>query len=184
MYLLSIDTDGDTLWTKTYIEWPSSSATSITKVEDSLFIVGGFFYAQDSLVQKGFLMKINSNGEEIWSRTVGPLSGKYKLHDVVLGDGDFYAIGARELSDDNHDLYRARFDFNGNPIIEKTDTDNTEIRDYIGDEVTYIPSLNQVLLGYRCVNEFTFQDDYDLYFSFYTPQSLVWMNNFSTINKH
>ena len=34
VYLLSIDTDGDTLWTKTYIELPSSSATSITKVED------------------------------------------------------------------------------------------------------------------------------------------------------
>ena len=182
VYMLSINAEGDTLWTKTVNDWESSSASSVVKVEDSLFIVAGYFYAQDSSVQKGFLMKINSNGEEIWSRTVGQLTGAYELHDVVLGDGDFYALGARVLSEDNHDLYRGRFDFNGNPIVEKTDIDNTDIRDEIGDEVAYIPGLDQPLLGYRCINEFTFQDDYDVYFSFYTPQSLVWMNNFSTIN--
>ena len=78
------------------------------------------------------LMKINSNGEEIWSRTVGPLTGKYELYDVVLGNGDFYTIGAREINENNHDLYRGRFDFNGNPIVEKTDIDNINIRDEIG----------------------------------------------------
>ena len=182
IYMLSINNGGDTLWTKTLNEWESSSALSVIRVEDSLFVVAGYFYEQDSLVQKGFLMKINSNGEEIWSRTVGPLSGKYALHDVALGDGDFYALGSREINEYNHDLYRARFDFNGNPIVEKTDIDNSEIRDEIGDEIIYMPSLNNTLLGYRSINEFTFQDDYDVYFSFYTPQTLVWMNNFSTIN--
>ncbi len=182
IYLLRINKYGDTLWTKTYNDLGASSATSIIKVQDSLFIVAGFFYAQDSLIQKGFLMKINSNGDEFWSKTVGPLSGKYILNDVVLGDGYFYTVGARELNADNHDLYRARFDFNGNPIVEKTDIDNIEIQDDIGDEIAYIPSLNKTLLGYRCINEYTFQDDYDLYFSFYMPQSLVWMNDFSTIN--
>lgn len=182
VYMLSINSDGDTLWTKTLSEWEASAATSIVNIEDSLFVVAGYFYAQDSLVQKGFLKKINSNGDEIWSKTVGPLTGKYVLHDVALGDGDFYALGARELNENNHDLYRARFDFNGSPIVEKTDVDHTEIRDLIGDEIAYIPGLDQTLLGYRCINEFTFQDDYDLYFSFYTPESLVWMDNFSTVN--
>jgi hypothetical protein len=38
------------------------------------------------------------------------------------------------------------------------------------------------IAGERKINQFTFQDDYDVYFSYYTPNSLVWMNNFSTIN--
>ena len=157
VYLLSVNRYGDTLWTKTLTDWESSSANSIAKIEDSLFIIGGTHYSQDSLIKKGFLMKISSNGDEIWRKTVGPLSGEYVVHDVVLGDGNFYAIGARELNEDNHDLYRACFDFEGNTIIEKTDIDDVYIRDHIGDEIVYIPSLGRTLLGYRSINEFTFQ---------------------------
>ena len=38
------------------------------------------------------------------------------------------------------------------------------------------------ICGDRQINQFTFQDDFDVYLAYYTPNSLIWMNNFSTIN--
>ena len=91
-------------------------------------------------------------------------------------------MGSRKLTEDNHDHYSAVFDFDGNVLIEKTEVDVSEVRNHIGDEICYISNVNMPVTGERKINQFTFQDDYDVYFSYYTPNSLVWMNNFSTIN--
>ncbi len=182
MYMVRMDINGDELWSQTVSSYESAEATSITNVQDSLFIIGGSYYSSDSLINKGFLLKLNMAGDVLWFKTLGNLSGEYTVNDVSLGNDKVYVVGSRILTEDNHDQYSAVFDFDGNVLIEKTEVDDGEVRSHIGDEICYISNVNMPIIGERKINQFTFQDDYDAYFSYYTPNSLVWMNNFSTIN--
>ena len=176
------DVDGNELWSQQLSSFANSSASSITNVQDSLFVVGGSFYSTDSLIQKGFIMKINLNGDVLWQKTVGNLSGAYSVEDVSLGIDKVYVTGYRKLNENDHDKYSAIFDFDGNAIIEKTEVDGAEIRNHIGDEICFVSNVNMPICGDRQINQFTFQDDFDVYLAYYTPNSLIWMNNFSTIN--
>lgn len=182
VYMVRMNADGDTIWTKTILEFGEGTASSIIRVQDSLFIVGGSAYSQDSLIQKGFVMKINMDGDILWQITAGNLSGIYDVEDVSLGANKFYTVGSKELNEDDHDNYMGIFDLDGNTIIEKTEIDVSEIRNHITDEICYLPNLNKVISGQRKINQFTFQDSYDVYFSYYTPNSLLWSNDFRTIN--
>ena len=83
VYMLRITSDGDTLWTKKIGNQGSDYATSVVRIQDSLFIVGGAFYCEDSLSQKGFLMKINEEGELLWKDTLGNYSGDYTIEDIT-----------------------------------------------------------------------------------------------------
>ena len=182
IYMVRMDINGDELWSQTVSAYESAEASSITSVQDSLFIIGGSYYSSDSLINKGFLMKLNMAGDVLWFKTLGNLSGEYAVNDVSLGNDKVYVVGSRKLTEDNHDHYSAVFDFDGNVLIEKTEVDVSEVRNHIGDEICYISNVNMPVTGERKIDQFTFQDDYDVYFSYYTPNSLVWMNNFSTIN--
>lgn len=182
IYIVRMDSNGDEIWSQVLPSYSNASASSIIRVQDSLFIVGGSFYSSDSLIQKGFVMKINMNGDVLWHQTAGNLSGEYSVEDVSLGINKVYVVGNRKLTEDNHDHYSSVFDFEGNILIEKTEVDVGEVRNHIRDEICYISNVNMPVTGERNINQFTFQDDYDVYFSYYTPNSLVWMNNFSTIN--
>ena len=132
IYMVRSDVDGNELWSQQLSSFANSSASSITNVQDSLFVVGGSFYSTDSLIQKGFLMKINLNGDVLWQKTVGNLSGAYSVEDVSLGTDKVYVTGSRKLNENDHDKYSAIFDFDGNAIIEKTEVDGAEIRNHIG----------------------------------------------------
>lgn len=182
LFMVRMDTNGDELWSQTVSAYESAEASSITSVQDSLFIIGGSYYSSDSLITKGFLMKLNMAGDILWFKTLGNLSGEYAINDVSLGNDKVYVIGSRKLTEEDHDQYSAVIDFDGNVLNEKTELDVSEIRNHIGDEICYISNVNMPVAGERKINQFTFQDDYDVYLSYYTPNSLVWMNNFSTIN--
>jgi hypothetical protein len=63
-YLMKINPDGDTIWTKTYpYTW---MANAITSSPDGNYIIAGESYSPK---QGFYLLKINSDGETIWSKT-------------------------------------------------------------------------------------------------------------------
>ena len=98
IYIVRITPIGDTLWTKTISNPGPDHATSITVVQDSLFIIGGSFYCEDSLAQKGFVMKMNKEGSILWMDTVGNYSGDYTIEDVSVSTDKINAVGARIIS--------------------------------------------------------------------------------------
>lgn len=181
IYMVRMDVNGNEIWSKTMTTYENAFATSITSVQDSLFVVGGAFYSQDSLNQKGFVMKINMNGDVLWHQTAGNLSGEYSVKDVSLGPSKVYVVGARKLSEDDHDFFSATYDFDGNAMVDTTEIDNTEIRNYIGDEICFISNVNSAIVGRRTIDQFTYQDDYDVNISYYTANNLNWLNNFANI---
>lgn len=182
VYMLRIDSDGDTLWTKQIFNQGSDYASSIAVVQDSLFIVGGAFYCEDSLSQKGFVMKINEEGNVLWSDTLGNYSGDYTIEDVSISTDKINAVGARIASDTNHDSYLLKLDFDGAILLEETENDPNGESDVIMDEIVFVENLNVNVMGFRVVNAFTLQDNYDANVAYFNEPSLLWLNNFTSIN--
>ncbi len=182
VYMLRINAEGDTLWTNRVVNPGVDYATSIIGVEDSLFIVGGAFYCEDSLYQKGFVMKINDEGEIIWKDTLGNYSGNYFIQDVTLSSGKVNVVGARLVSETNHDFYLVKLDFEGNILLEETQNDPNAEDNQIMDEIIYVQNLDLNVIGYRVISPFSLQDDYDASVAYFHEPLLLWLNNFTSIN--
>ncbi len=182
VFMLRINADGDTTWTKTLVESGDAQLNSIVAVQDSLFIAGGSYYEADSSMQKGFLIKFGMNGNIHWQKMVGNLEGTYTVEDLSLGDGRLYVVGARIITEENHDNYAGVYDLDGNVLNEYTSVDGGSIKNHIIDEIAFIAGLDLSVMGYRCINGATFQDDYDITIAYYDSPSLIWLNNFTTIN--
>ena len=181
IYLVRINAEGDTIWTLTLEEPGDAQINSIVKVQDSMFIAGGFYYSQDSLKQKGFIMKLGMNGNVHWQKMVGNLEGIYSVEDVSLGQDKLYVGGYRTVSESNHDNYAGVYDLDGNVLSEYTELDGSDIKNHMIDEIEFVPDLNVNVMGYRCINTATFQDDYDVTIAYFNTSTQAWLNNFTSI---
>jgi hypothetical protein len=50
------------------------------------------------------------------------------------------------------------------------------------DEIVFVQNLNVNVLGFRVVNSFTLQDNYDANVAYFNEPLLLWLNNFTSIN--
>jgi hypothetical protein len=118
----------------------------------------------------------------LWRDTLGNYSGKYVIEDVCIADDKINAVGAREVEVDNHDSYLLKLNFEGDVLFEQTENDPNGESDVIMDEIAFIPSVNKNIIGFKVINAFSFQDDYDANIGFFNESSFLWMNNFTSIN--
>lgn len=96
IYIIKTNAEGDTLWTKTFGGTGNDRANTVISIEDSLFIVGGEMFIPDSNYVKGFLLKMDKNGNIVWLDTIGDLPGEYGINDVFKGNNKFYAVGKKK----------------------------------------------------------------------------------------
>ncbi len=89
--LRRVAADGQELWRRT---WPERLMYhTVNAVEDGNFLVGG---SRFSTTDKTVLMKVNSDGEEIWTRYLGgysPYSGG-AAHATHMSNGDYLVPGS------------------------------------------------------------------------------------------
>jgi hypothetical protein len=101
------------LWTKNHGGTQSDGAYDVTETTDGGFIVAGF-KSRANYLQDFHLLRTNSGGDMIWSRTFpGPLNG-WGSEVLELPDGGFIAAGVIEVNPQTFDSYVVRTDENGN----------------------------------------------------------------------
>jgi len=71
VYLIKTDSLGDTLWTKTYGGSESDGGNSVQQTTDGGYIVAGTIYDEGSYSDDVYLIKTNSSGDTLWTRTYG-----------------------------------------------------------------------------------------------------------------
>jgi hypothetical protein len=145
--LMRLNKDGDTLWTKTIGSIGEDQATSVKRMQDSLYVVVGDMYVPDSMLVKGFIMKINDQGTILSQEIIGPKSGTYHISDIEVGPNNFYIVGSRIVTDQNHDNYIRIINENGILNSEYTETDNSSssISDLQFEQAVYMGSPNYLL---------------------------------------
>lgn len=92
IYLIKVDSNGKLLWSKNYgNEFPEEPESIIQTVDGGYLIVGSLYntITRDSFV---YLLKINSEGEQIWTKVYENITGGASSV-VSLNNGDFILTG-------------------------------------------------------------------------------------------
>ncbi|MFM6934585.1 MAG: T9SS type A sorting domain-containing protein [Flavobacteriales bacterium] len=176
--LLRIDKNGDTLWTKTFGTIGEDQATSITRFQDSLYLMIGDMFVPDSNLVKGCFITFNDQGTILSQVMIGPKSGAYHLSDIEVGENKYYLVGYRAVNEQNHDNYIRILDGNAVLQSEYTEADNspTSISDSQFDQVVFMPNPTYMLsicFQYRNLTNSLFS--YDLNNGLYDAANAYWM---------
>ena len=86
----------DTLWTRIYCEGHRTWGNDIQLTDDGGYIVAGFAQMELSAVYEGYLLKIDSAGNEVWSRTYGGAADEQLYSVQQTSDGGYIAAGCTE----------------------------------------------------------------------------------------
>lgn len=111
VYLMKIDSAGDSLWTKNLYE---GEGTSVKTTMDGGFIIAGYSY-DPQRSKEVLLIRTDSEGNESWIKTLGTESDDEAYSVNECNDGGYIVVGSTgPLS--TKDLYLIKTDINGDTV--------------------------------------------------------------------
>ncbi|RKZ31036.1 hypothetical protein DRQ33_07380, partial [bacterium] len=93
VYLLKINIDGDTTWTRTYGGGYEDGAFSVVQTTDNGYIVAGI-YGSGAGNGDVYLLKLDAFGDTIWTKTYGGDSPDWGSSVVQTTDGGYIIAGS------------------------------------------------------------------------------------------
>ena len=123
VYLIRTDSNGDTIWTKTYGGNQWDFGYSVLQTNDGGFIIAGNTYSFGSGGGDVYLIRTNSNGDMLWTKTYGGINGEAGFsiqHEnvngfIIVGEITYY-----DSSENESDVYLLRTDSNGDTLWTRT----------------------------------------------------------------
>lgn len=180
IFMMRLDKNGDTLWTKSYGSSGDDRAYSIQRISDTSYVIGGEWFVADSSIQKGFIAHVHENGTILWQTTLGNHSGAYQISDLTQTPDGIMFVGYHKVSANNYDHFSGTVALTGSIIQQITHFDNpSAIENNRFQQLQYLPQLNVSVIGYQTINSLTNQDDFDLGFGYFDALYGFWMPNFS-----
>lgn len=121
IYVLRTNSYGGLLWSKTYGGSLSDDGWSIRATPDSGFIVCGTTYSSGHGYGDLMLLKINGNGDSLWTKTYGGVGGESGYAVRVTLDGGLIAVGATgSFGEGYSSLYAVRTTSTGDSLWATT----------------------------------------------------------------
>ncbi len=121
MYIVKTNSVGDTLWTRTFGGTGHDEAYSVQQTSDEGYIIAGFtnsFGAGDSDI---YLVKTNSVGDTLWTRTFGGVAGEYANSVQQTFDGGYIvAGGTNSFGAGIYDFYLVKTNSFGDTVLTRT----------------------------------------------------------------
>ena len=139
--LIKTDSEGNEVWSRTFgganID-DSEEAKSVQQTFDGGYIFAGYVQSFGEGSEGAWLMKIDSEGNEVWSKTFG--GNGYIAYSVQQTSDGGYIIGARSWSFEES---------SANALLIKTDSEGTEVwsRTFGGADSDYAYSIQQISDG-------------------------------------
>lgn len=118
-YLLILDAAGDSLWARTYGGTQSDGAGSVAETGDGGFILAGHTESVGAGGRDAWLLRLNAEGDTIWTRTYGGEEEDMAHAVLRMHDGNF-AMAGHKVSNGagGKDLWLAKVNANGNTMWE------------------------------------------------------------------
>lgn len=121
IYLIKTNENGNILWQKTYGGANDEEGHSVQQTSDGGYIVTGYTQSFGAGGTDVYLIKTNSNGDTIWTRTFGGSDNDQGRSVQQTSDGGYIVVGWRWVSSSqDEDVYLIKTDANGNFPWEKT----------------------------------------------------------------
>ena len=119
--LVKTDSVGDTLWTKTFGGRRDDMCSAVLQTMDGGYIIGGYTESFGAEYSDFWLVKTDSVGDSLWSRTFGGEHSDY-CYDICETDDGGYLLGGTTYSFGNNsqNSWLLRTDANGDSLWSKT----------------------------------------------------------------
>ena len=112
LWLIRTDDNGDTVWTRQYgMEGLYSIASAVAITDDNHYIVGGHTGILPDF--QAYLLKLDENGDTLWTRTVGGAQTQY-VQDVLQTNDSGYLFCGASNDIGNYQFYLVKTDSVGN----------------------------------------------------------------------
>ncbi|HYV91914.1 MAG TPA: T9SS type A sorting domain-containing protein [Chitinophagales bacterium] len=119
-YVIRTNEYGDTLWTRTYGDSLDEFAYSVKQTPDGGFIICGYTASFGAGNNDVYLIRINSSGDTLWTRTYGGVNDDEGNAVAVTNDGGFMIIGnTKSYGAGNDDVYMIRTNSAGDTLWTK-----------------------------------------------------------------
>ena len=119
-YLLKLDENGDTLWTRTYGGTESDWGGFVQQTADGGYILAGDTYSFDDPDGDAYLIKTDGSGDTLWTRSYGGTEYDRAFHVLQMPD-DGYLLTCRTQSFGDADMngYLIRTNSTGDTLWTK-----------------------------------------------------------------
>ena len=144
VYLIKTDRRGDTLWARTYGGAGWDQGNSVRQTSDGGYIVAGWT-TSFGLASQAYLIKTDSNGDTIWTRTYGDTVSEGGVDVRQTTDGGYAVVGSKWIRPWIWDVYFIKTDSTGGLQWSKT---YGGIRDDRGHSVEQTPDGGYIIAGY------------------------------------
>lgn len=119
--VIRTDISGDLIWSKTFGGAEFDNAQSIQETSDSSFIITGWTMSFGAGEEDVYLIKINGEGEHLWSKTFGRTTTDKGFSVSETSDGGYIIAGySQSLDPSGFDVYLIKTDVNGDSLWTKT----------------------------------------------------------------
>ena len=131
VYLKRIDSNADSIWTRTYGGSNMDIGTEVKQTNDGGFIIVGYTWSFGSGAADFYLIRTNSNGDTLWTRTFGDNKDDHGHSVDQTSDNGFIITGDTEsFGAGQNDVYIIRTNENGDTIWTKTIGDRNNDHGY------------------------------------------------------
>jgi hypothetical protein len=130
VYLVKITNNGDLIWEKSLGGANADNAYPITQTNDNNFIVSGSTESFGAGGKDVYLIKFNSNGDTIWTKTFGGSGDDWASSIKETADGGFIVTGYTKSFSNYYDVYLIKTDVNGISGVDSYNKNNTDFNLY------------------------------------------------------
>ncbi|MGB3342088.1 MAG: hypothetical protein WBB37_11470 [bacterium] len=120
MWLLKINNDGDTIWTKTYGGSGVEDCYSVKQTSDGGYILVGLTTSYGAGGIDAYVIKTDSFGNALWSRTYGSTQDDWAQDVEECDNGGYIIVGGTNSFGNDYQVYIVRTDANGDTLWTKT----------------------------------------------------------------
>lgn len=94
LYLIRLDASGQVLWHKAVEDGPfHHTPVAIVETDDGSFMIAGRGMFSASAYEKGYILKVDSNGEKLWYRDYRFIGSEFFADMIPASDGGYIVIG-------------------------------------------------------------------------------------------
>ena len=127
IYLLKIDSLGDTVWTKTYYSIKDEWAGSVAQTFDGGYILAGRSSNKGPGVSSVYIIKTDAFGDILWTRNYGGPNFDAAQDVLQTLDGGYAIVGyTYSFGSGSSDFYLIRTDDKGDTLWTKTFGGNSD----------------------------------------------------------
>jgi len=115
-YVIKTDLDGNNIWSKNYKISGNNHANAVIQAKDDNFLVVGTTSDYTNVNKDILIIKLNNNGQILWSKTYGG-SGKEEGYDIAKTEDGYLIVGSTSsYGEGRYDAYVIKINEDGEVI--------------------------------------------------------------------